>query len=72
MDMREIKRLSDEEIASEAARLRRRIFDLRTQSVTDKVVDSSQFPKTRKDLARLMTEASSRRIAKAPAARSNA
>jgi ribosomal protein L29 len=39
MDMREIKRLSDEEIAMEATRLRRRIFDLRTQSVTDKVVD---------------------------------
>jgi len=72
MDMREIKRLSDEEIGIEASRLRRKLLDLRTQTVTDKVTDSSQFSKTRKDIARLMTEASTRRAAKATTARSNA
>lgn len=72
MDMREIKRLSDEEIGIEASRLRRKLLDLRTQTVTDKVTDSSQFSKTRKDIARLMTEASTRRAAKANTARSNA
>jgi ribosomal protein L29 len=60
MTANEVKKLSDEEIVVETARLRRRLLDLRTQTVTDKVADHSQFIKTRRDIARLLTEASRR------------
>jgi ribosomal protein L29 len=45
----------------ETARLRRRLLDLRSQAVTEKISDNSQFSKSRKDIARLLTEASRRR-----------
>ena len=60
MTANEVKKLSDEEIVVETARLRRRLLDLRTQTVTDKVADHSQFTKPRRDIARLLTEASRR------------
>ncbi|MFZ9690782.1 MAG: 50S ribosomal protein L29 [Phycisphaerales bacterium] len=60
MTANEVKKLSDEEIVVETTRLRRRLLDLRTQTVTDKVADHSQFTKTRRDIARLLTEASRR------------
>ncbi len=69
MDMKEIKKLNDEELGLESGRIRRAIFNLRSQVVTEKVKDSSQFGKLRTDLARLLTEASSRRVAKNPVAR---
>ena len=37
------------------------IFDLRTQAVTEKIQDTSQFPKVRADIARILTEISARR-----------
>ena len=55
------KKLSDDEIALEVARLRRKILDLRTQTVTEKVADNSQFRKSRTEIARLLTEANARR-----------
>ena len=39
MTANEAKKLSDEEIVVETSRLRRRLLDLRTQTVTDKVAD---------------------------------
>lgn len=61
-------KLKDEEIDIELARLRRHQFDLRCQSVTEKIEDTSQFGKVRKDIARLLTEKRRREIAAAPAA----
>lgn len=52
----EVHKLNDEEVITEVKRLRRHLFDLRTQSVTEKIEDTSQFHKTRKDIARLLTE----------------
>ena len=49
-----------DEITAEAKRLRKQLFDLRAQTVTEKTKDSSQFKKTRKDLARVLTERSTR------------
>ena len=60
MKATEVKKLRDDEIAAEAKRLRRQLFDLRAQTVTEKTKDSSQFKKTRKDLARVLTERSAR------------
>jgi|LakMenEpi03Aug12_release.lakeMendotaPanAssembly.Ray.scaffolds.fasta_scaffold2059344_2 large subunit ribosomal protein L29 len=60
MKATEVKKLRDDEIAAEAKRLRKQLFDLRAQTVTEKTKDSSQFKKTRKDLARVLTERSAR------------
>jgi len=60
MKAREVHKFSDEEIEVEVKRLRRQLFDLRTQSVTEKIQDTSQFKKIRKDIARVLTERSMR------------
>jgi ribosomal protein L29 len=60
MKAAEVKKLRDDEITAEAKRLRKQLFDLRAQTVTEKTKDSSQFKKTRKDLARVLTERSTR------------
>ena len=60
MKATEVKKLRDDEIAAEAKRLRKQLFDLRAQTVTEKTKDSSQFRKNRKDLARVLTERSAR------------
>ncbi len=60
MNAKEVRKLSDEELDIEIARLRRRMFDLRTQAVTEKIQDTSQFGKIKKDVARLLTEQNAR------------
>ena len=62
MKAKEVHKLSDEEIDVEVVRLRKRSFELRTQAVTEKIEDTSQFASTRADIARLLTEKNSRRI----------
>ena len=61
MKAKEVHKLSDEEIDVEVVRLRTRSFELRTQAVTEKIEDTSQFAETRADIARLLTERNSRR-----------
>lgn len=61
----EVRQLADEEIKIEVGRLREKLFALRTQTVTEKVEDSTQFVKIKKDVARLMTERRRREIEKA-------
>ncbi|MSR28927.1 MAG: 50S ribosomal protein L29 [Phycisphaerales bacterium] len=68
MKMNEVKKLSLEELVVEASRVRRSIYDLRSQVVTEKVKDTSQFSKLRTDLARILTETSARRVTSAAAA----
>jgi large subunit ribosomal protein L29 len=60
MKAKEVHKLSSEEIDVEVERLRRRLFELRTQAVTEKIQDTSQYGKVRKDIARLLTEKSGR------------
>ena len=60
MKAKEVHKFSDEEIVVEVKRLRRQLFDLRTQAVTEKIQDTSQFKKIRKDIARVLTERSMR------------
>ncbi len=62
MKAKEVHKLSSEELIVEVDRLRKRLFELRTQAVTEKIEDTSQFRKTRGDIARLMTERSTRRL----------
>ena len=61
MKAKEVHKLSDDEIEAELKRLRQRTFELRTQAVTEKIEDTSQFGETRRDIARLLTERSIRR-----------
>jgi ribosomal protein L29 len=61
----EVRKMRDEEISIELKKLREKIFALRSQLVTDKVEDTSQFHKLRRDVARLMTERHARQLAKA-------
>lgn len=65
MKAKEVHKLSEEEISIEVGRLRKQLFELRTQAVTEKIENTSQFAKVRKDLARLMTEKNSRRTSAA-------
>lgn len=63
----EVRKLRDDEITAEIARLRNELFDLRSQTVTEKVEDNSKFKKHRRDVARLLTEQGTRRVAAAKA-----
>lgn len=63
MKASETHTLSDEEIKVELRRLFRRLYDLRSQAVTEKIEDTSQFTKIRRDIARLKTERRSRELA---------
>jgi ribosomal protein L29 len=51
-DMRELK---TDELHNELDRLRRHLFDLRSQRVTEKLEDPSQLRKTQTDIARIFT-----------------
>jgi large subunit ribosomal protein L29 len=55
MKVKEIRQLSDEELGMELERVRRRLFDVRTQAVTEKLEDPSMLTKARKDIATILT-----------------
>ena len=61
MKISEIRQLSDQELGSEAERLSRHLFDLRTQAVTEKLEDPTMLSKTRRDIARILTVQRQRR-----------
>ena len=67
MKAKEVHNFNDEEVDIEIVRLKKRLFELRCQKVTDKIEDTSQFKKVRRDIARLHTERRSRDIVKATA-----
>ena len=60
MKAKAVQKLSGEELEIEIDNLRKKLFELKTQSVTEKIQDTSQFKKIRKDIARLLTEQSVR------------
>ncbi len=53
--------MSDKVLSAELKKQREKHFELRSQTVTEKVTDTSQFSKVRKDIARVQTELSARR-----------
>ena len=64
MKAQEVHKLSDEEVHIELERLRRHLFDLRAQAVTEKLEDPGQLRNARRDIARLLTEQHQRELAK--------
>ena len=55
MKISEIREMRTEELYSELDRLRRHLFDLRSQAVTENLQDSSMLTKAKRDVARLFT-----------------
>jgi len=55
MKISEIRDMKTEELHGELDRLRRHLFDLRAQAVTEKLEDPAQLTKTKKDIARIFT-----------------
>ena len=60
MKIGDLRELKTEELHSELDRLRRHLFDLRSQRVTEKLEDPSQLSKTKKDIARIFSVLSER------------
>lgn len=56
MNAEEVHNLTDEEIGIELRRIRRQVFDMRSQAVTEKLDDPSRLRGARRDVARLLTE----------------
>lgn len=63
LKMRDIRKMSDEEISELIVKAREHLMRLRFQKVTGEVRDTSQFRKTRRLIARLMTVLREREIA---------
>ncbi len=55
MKIGEIRDMRTEELHGELDRLRRHMFDLRSQAVTEKLQDPSMLTKTKRDIARIFT-----------------
>ncbi len=55
MKIEAIRAMRTDELHGELERLRRHLFDLRAQAVTEKLEDPSQLGKARRDIARLLT-----------------
>ena len=60
-----VKKLGDAELNAELSSHRTKLFSLRSQSVTDKVEDTSQFGIAKRNIARILTEQNARRKASA-------
>ena len=64
MKPRDVKKLGTDELDIKVLQLRRKLFELESQRVTERIQDTSQFGHIKKDIARLLTEKRSREGAK--------
>lgn len=53
--LKEFRKMAKDQLAEREQELRTELFKLRTTSATEKVKDSSQFRKIKKDIARIKT-----------------
>lgn len=65
MKTSEIRELNPDELIDELERLERRLFDIRTQAVTEKLEDPTQLTKAKRDIARIKTIMRQRELAAA-------
>ena len=56
MKPRNVQKLGTDELDIEVLQLRRKLFELESQRVTERIQDTSQFKRIKKDIARLLTE----------------
>ncbi len=64
----ELHKMSDAELTEEVERQRKRHFELRCQSVTEKLENPRELSNIRRDVARMLTEQRSRQIKQEQAA----
>ncbi len=55
MKISEIRDMKTDELHSELDRLRRHLFDLRSQAVTEKLQDPTMLTKAKRNIARIFT-----------------
>ncbi len=63
MKINEVQQLNDDELNVELDRLRRHLFDLRSQAVTEKLENPAMITRARKDVARILTVQRQRELA---------
>jgi large subunit ribosomal protein L29 len=63
MKISEVTALNPEELAVELERLKRHLFDLRAQAVTERLEDPTMIGKAKRDIARLLTVKHQRELA---------
>lgn len=68
MKANEVHKMSDAELKVEDDRLRRRLFELKSQAVTEKLENPRELGEIRRDVARVKTEQRSRELAAIAAA----
>ena len=56
MKASEVHAMNDEELGLEGDRLRKRLFELKGQAVTEKLENPGQLKELRRDIARVLTE----------------
>jgi large subunit ribosomal protein L29 len=62
MKISEVRALNPEELASELDRLKRHLFDLRSQAVTERLEDPTMICKAKTDIARMLTVQHERKL----------
>ena len=62
MKASEVHKMSSQELREESQRLRKQLFDLRSQAVTEKLENPGQLGSIRRDIARLLTEQRQRQL----------
>ncbi len=62
MEIAKARGLSEQELIEELASARRHLYDLRFQLATRQLTDYSQISQTRKDIARLLTVQTERKL----------
>lgn len=65
MKANEVHNMSTAEMGEEVARLRKRLFELRSAAVTEKLENPRQLQQLRRDIARILTEQRSRELQEA-------
>ena len=55
MKISDIRAMKDEDLRMELDRLRRHVFDLRSQAVTEKLENPYQITTAKRDVARILT-----------------
>ena len=63
MNASEIREMNPDELIDQLETMERKLFDLRSQAVTEKLEDPSQLIKYKKDIARIRTVLREREIA---------
>jgi large subunit ribosomal protein L29 len=58
----EVHKMSSAELVEEVQRLRKKFFELRSQSVTEKLENPRQLGNIKRDIARILTEQHARQL----------